>query len=267
MFGRHVAGRDTADCVNSLTTWILAPIRVKLPSNRAEVPNGVPAVTAAHGVGGQMFRERRERLAVRRRAGRSTLRMLRGEAWREGRKEWRRLTIFLVCWIAATVLVAALQQTSFLRGLFVGLMIGLLGFFLMVFLVATGIAHRQMGGAAEQWTGEVLERLDRGRWYVIHDVHFEVCNIDHVPVGPRRVYAVETKWTTWGGEPKFLRGAAACAKKGATKLRSLLASVGLKREVIPLLVVWGPGTEAMPRDASWEDGVGIVAGVHGALAA
>jgi hypothetical protein len=47
-------------------------------------------------------------------------------------------------------------------------------------------------------------------------------------------------------------------------LASLLASAGLKRDVIPLVVVWGPGTEEMPTTASWEDGIGIVAGVHSA---
>jgi hypothetical protein len=166
-----------------------------------------------------VFDQRRDHAAIQRSAGRSTLRRLRREAWQAARKAWRRLTIFLVGWSAATVLVAGIQQTSFMRGLVIGVMVGLLGFFLMVFLVATGIAHRQMGGAAEQWTGEVFEHLDRGRWFVMHDVHFEARNIDHVLVGPRRVYAVETKWTCWRGDPRFLQGATACAEKGQRSWR------------------------------------------------
>lgn len=155
-----------------------------------------------------------------------------------------------------------MQRTDFLRGLFAGLMAGLLGMFVMVFLVATGIAQRQMGGAAEQWTAELLEGLDRGRWFVAHDVSFEEINVDHVLVGPRRIYAVETKWTSWQGNSKFLQGARSCAERGARKIRSLLASQDLHREVVPLVVVWGPGTDAMQTAPLWNQGIGVVAGVH-----
>lgn len=188
--------------------------------------------------------------------------MLRREAWREARRSWRRLLAFLAGWAALTAVLAPIQRTDFLQGLVVGFMVGVLGMFAMVFLVATGIAQRQMGGAAEQWTAEVLEELDRGRWFVAHDVSFDGMNVDHVLVGPRRIYAVETKWTSWHGNPKFLAGARACAERGARKLRSLLASHDLPREVIALVVVWGPGTEDMPQEPRWEDGVGLVAGVH-----
>jgi hypothetical protein len=141
-------------------------------------------------------------------------------------------------------------------------MVGLLGFFLMVFLVAVGVAQRQMGGTAEQWTAEILEQLDRGSWFVAHDVSFEAMNVDHVLVGPRRIYAVETKWTSWHGNPQFLHGARRNAMRGARRLQSLLASQGLQREVTPLVVVWGPGTEAMGAEPLWEDAVGVVAGRH-----
>lgn len=161
-----------------------------------------------------------------------------------------------------TVALAWAQRTEFLRGLTAGIMIGALGLFMMVFLVTTGIAQRQMGGAAEQWTAGLFEDLDRGRWFVAHDVSFESMNIDHVLVGPRRIYAVETKWTTWRGNPKFLQGAQACAERGARKLQDLLKSRGLRREVWPLVVVWGPGTKDMRPQATWQQGVGLVAGFH-----
>lgn len=209
-----------------------------------------------------MFSEQRRKRQARRRAGRSTLRMLRREAWREARRVWPRLLGFLAVWGVLTVILAGIQRTEFLKGLFAGFMLGVLGLFAMVFLVATGIAQRQMGGAAEQWTAELLEKLDRDRWFVAHDVGFEAMNVDHVLVGPRRVYAVETKWTSWHGDPRFLRGASVCAERGASKLRALLASKGLPRKVIPLVVVWGPGTEDMQTEPNWKDGVGLVAGVH-----
>lgn len=209
-----------------------------------------------------MFGEQRRERRGRRRAGRSTARMLRREAWRRARCSWRRLLVFLVGWVVLTVVVSGLQQTEFLRGLFAGLMLGLLGLFVMVFLVATGIAHRQMGGAAEQWTAELFKELDRGRWFVVHDVSFEQMNVDHVLVGPGRIYAVETKWTSWHGNPRFLQSARWCAERGARKLQRLLASRGLSRKVTAFVVVWGPGTEGMSPEPVWKDGVGLVAGVH-----
>ena len=209
-----------------------------------------------------MLRERRRRRQLRRRAGRSTLRMLRREAWREARRFWPRLLGFLVVWLTLTLALSWMQRTEFLQGLFAGLMIGVLGLFVMVFLVSTGIAHRQMGGIAEQWTAELFDEIDRSRWFVAHDVGFEAMNIDHVLVGPRRIYAVETKWTSWQGNPRFLQSAQACAERGARKLRALLASHGLDRKVIPLVVVWGPHTRDMQAEPEWVDGVGLVAGVH-----
>jgi hypothetical protein len=159
--------------------------------------------------------------------------------------------------------MSAIQRTEFMRGLAVGLMVGLLGMFVMIFLVATGIAQRQMGGSAEQWTAELFDQLDPGRWFVAHDVEFDSVNIDHVLIGPGRVYAVETKWTTWHDNRKFLDGAKAAADRGARKLSNLLASRGCRRKVVPLVVVWGPRTQDMPAEPTWHDGVGVLAGLHG----
>ena len=209
-----------------------------------------------------MLADQRRKRQVRRRAGRSTLRVLRREAWREARRVWPHLLGFLLVWLALALALSWLQRTEFMQGLFAGFMIGVLGFFGMVFLVGTGIAQRQMGGAAEQWTAGLFEELDRGRWFVAHDVSFEAMNIDHVLVGPRRIYAVETKWTSWQGNQKFVQGAQACSQRGARKLRALLASQGLDRKVIPLVLIWGPHTRDMQAEPEWVDGVGLVAGVH-----
>jgi hypothetical protein len=184
-----------------------------------------------------MLSERRERRRARRRAGRSTFRMLRHEAWRKARSAWPRLLTFLAAWGMLAFVLAWMQRTEFLRGFVAGVMVGLLGFFLMVFLVAAGVAHRQMGGTAEQWTAEILEQLDRKSWFVAHDVSFEAMNVDHVLAGPSRIYAVETKWTSWHRNPQFLQGARRSPLQGARRLQSLLASQGLKREVTPLVVV------------------------------
>ena len=209
-----------------------------------------------------MFTDRRRRRAARRRAGRSTLRLLRREAWSAARRQWRQLLGMLAVWTALTIGFAWLQRTEFLQGLTAGFMIGVLGLFAMVFLVGTGVAHRWMGANAEQWTAELFDDLDGGRWFVAHDVGFEAMNIDHVLVGPQRIYAVETKWTTWQGNPKFIQGAQACAERASRKLRALLKSHDLHREVWPLVIVWGPGTKEMQAKVSWQQGVGLVAGIH-----
>lgn len=239
---------------------------VKAPSGSVDdVLRGHIACPVVTGAERDVFSERRRRRLERRRAGRSTLRMLRRDAWRQARRSWPRILAFLAVWAVLTVVVSGMQRTDFLRGWFAGFMMGVLGLFVMGFLVATGIAQRQMGGSAEQWTAELFEELDRGRWFVAHDLSFEAMNVDHVLVGPRRIYAVETKWTSWHGHPRFLHGARMCAARGARKLRGLLASEGLQREVIPLVVVWGPGTQAMQPEPSWKDGVGLVAGIHAEL--
>lgn len=197
-----------------------------------------------------------------RRAGRRTLHDLRGEALSRARKSWQQLGLFLILWSAAATVLVAIQNSTFMRGFVAGLMLGLLGFFLMVFLVAAGIATRQMGGAAEQWTAQVLEHLDRRLWYVAHDVPFDSFNVDHVLVGPGRIYAIETKWTAWHDDPRFRDAAVKQAERASRKLRLLLHSLDLQREVIPLVVVWGPGTSEMSADPTWLGGVGIVAGAH-----
>jgi hypothetical protein len=134
--------------------------------------------------------------------------MLRREAWAAARQSWRRLLGFLLAWGAFMVALSWLQRTDFLRGLFAGFMIGVLGFFAMVFLVSTGIAQRQMGAEAEEWTAEVLAKLPSPPWRVFHDVPLEYSNVDHVVVGPGRIYAIETKWTGSGGAERFLKPAA-----------------------------------------------------------
>ena len=183
-------------------------------------------------------------------------------AWAEARRAWRHIAIFLVGWCVFTTVMAAMQRTPFLKGLTVGFMLGLLGMYGVLFLVVTGIAQRQMGGTAEQWTAEALAKLPASRWCVVHDLAFDSSNVDHVIVGPGRVYAVETKWTTWSEHPKFVDSAVAGAQRAARKMRSFLRSQNLAADVIPLLVIWGPGCRHRSPEPQWVDGVGILVGKH-----
>jgi hypothetical protein len=51
----------------------------------------------------------------------------------------------------------------------------------------------QDGWTAEQVTGQQLNRLIAQGCHVLHDLPAEAGNIDHIVIGPRGVYAVETK--------------------------------------------------------------------------
>lgn len=87
----------------------------------------------------------------------------------------------------------------FVLGMLVGLWMGVMPLYVYLLKVSTGIAARDFGADAEQWTAEELGKLDEKLWRVFHDVPVRWGNVDHVAVGPGRVYAIETKWTTAGG--------------------------------------------------------------------
>jgi hypothetical protein len=183
----------------------------------------------------------RDDVSSKKRAGRRVRQQLRAEAWAATRKNGGRLTGFLVvhltfCAVAVT-LYHRWGQPSL--GWFVGgVLVGFLPFFFSTFLITQGIAQRQMGGDAEEWTAAELEALDRRVWRVFHDVPVRYGNVDHVAVGPGRVYAIETKWTSAG--IRYLDQLASCAERQARRLEEELRARGTAREVVPLLVVWGP---------------------------
>lgn len=58
----------------------------------------------------------------------------------------------------------------------------------------------RLGATGEQVVGRELDRLMAQGYQVFHDMPFEGWNIDHVVVGPRGVFAIETK--TWRKPPK-----------------------------------------------------------------
>jgi hypothetical protein len=183
----------------------------------------------------------REDVSSKKRAGRRVRRQLRAEAWAATRRNGRLILPFLVVYLAVSVLTVWLYHLwghPSLGWFIGGALVGLLPFFFSYFLVSQGIAQRRMGGDAEEWTAEELEALDRRVWRVFHDVPVRYGNVDHVAVGPGRVYAIETKWTTAG--VRYLEQLAACAERQAGRLQEELRARGTSREVVPLLVAWGP---------------------------
>lgn len=180
-----------------------------------------------------------------RRAGRDVRRRLRAEAWAAVGRVRRELAVFLAAYLAAAVGIGAsatlIGGSRFAPGFAIGLLVGLLPFFGLTFLVATGISHRSMGADAEEWTATELAKLDTRRWAVFHHIPVPHGDIDHVVVGPGRVYAVESKWTARRDLDRFLRGAGWQAQRQAKTMEKLLSDRGVPRDVVPVLVVWGPG--------------------------
>ncbi len=127
----------------------------------------------------------------------------------------------------------------FVLGLLIGIALTGVPLLVVQLKISTGIAARELGAEAERWTADELDKLDPRQWKVFHDVPVRWGNVDHVAVGPGRVYAIETKFTTAKG--RFREGFAQQAAKQATRLSEELSSQGVDRQVVPLLVIWGNG--------------------------
>ncbi len=178
----------------------------------------------------------------------------------------RRYSVFLTVWLTFVAGIGALtivlNGSEFMAGLFVGILLGVLPLFAHVLYAALGLGHRSMGAEAEQWTAAELSKLDH-RWSVFHDVPLSQSNVDHVAIGPGRVYAIETKWTARSDVDRFLRGATWQAARQATELSAELHQRGAGRKVRPLLVVWGPGmADRLGEKPRAVNKVPVVAGHH-----
>jgi hypothetical protein len=176
----------------------------------------------------------RDDVSSKKRAGRQVRKRLRAEAWAAVRKNARLIAGFLAVYLTVCAVAIALYHWWGRPGLgwfLGGVLVGFLPCFFTYFLLSQGIAQRQMGGDAEEWTAEELEALDRRVWRVFHDVPVRYGNVDHVAVGPGRVYAIETKWTSAG--VRYLDQLAACAERQAQRLRDELSARGTSREVVP----------------------------------
>lgn len=201
-----------------------------------------------------------------RRAGSSVRQALHAEFRAHLNAHRRRYGAFLTVWLAFVAgfgaLMVLLDVPQFMAGLFAGVLLGVLLLFAHVLHVGLGLGHRSMGAEAEQWTATELGKLDH-RWSVFHDVPLARSNVDHVAIGPGRVYAIETKWTARDDLDRFLKGATWQAARQASELAAELRKRGAGREVRPLLVVWGPGiAERLGEKPRAVNKVPVVAGRH-----
>lgn len=200
----------------------------------------------------------------RKAAGRGAKRLVRADKLEAARRHWWRLLIaYLGVWALLLPLVIFVPQPQFVRGLIVGAGLGAMPMLWREFLIGQGIAHREMGTAAERWTADELGKLESKTWFVLHDLPGPHGNVDHVAIGPTRIYVVETVWTTAAGKPAFLSPKARQAEANAQVIRTHLAAQGVvDRKVVPILIVWGPGTAAMSPEPFQDRETTIVFGVR-----
>lgn len=190
-----------------------------------------------------MSRSARRRIVSKRRAGNAVRRRLRSEQRAFLLKNPRRFGLVIFVGAVTALVVAALQSTPFMKG-FAGGFITASTVALIWYGLAIHFLQRDMGATAEEWTTQALRKLDRKSWSVIDDIPFEDGNVDHVVVGPGRIYAVETKWMSNSGrDGVWAKSAASQAAASAGRIRRLLRSIGLEREVVPVLVIWGDGAK------------------------
>jgi hypothetical protein len=178
------------------------------------------------------------------------------------RVKWRLILVSLG-WLAVAVALNLWPAIPrWWGGFVVGVFIASIPLLLLQVDVTFGIATREMGHAAEQWTAAALRRLRLRGWRLLHDVRFAGLNVDHVAVGPDRIVVVETKWI--GAQRDLNRARADAVQQAdacARKIRNLLRSPPrLDRVVEPVAVLWGPGVPRDGLDQGGLEGVQLVSG-------
>ena len=169
---------------------------------------------------------------------------MRGEA-REAVRRNKRIVLGVVALyvVGAVMLIGvtfAFSTPSWQLPFSLGVLVGFLPALWLAFSSAMGFAPRFLGADAERWTADELRKLPGRSWAVFHDVVLDKVNVDHVAVGPGRLYAIETKWTSSDLPESQVKRLAGQAAYRAQALQHALADAGVRRNVVPLLVVWGP---------------------------
>jgi hypothetical protein len=199
------------------------------------------------------------------RAGRRVLQQARRDRLRHFLVNWRFYLPFIMILLGITAGTAWLLPPGTWRGFVLGVLVSLtVGMVLYMANMLSGAGNRASGGEAERFTIEALRKLDERRWVVFDHVAFADYDIDHVVIGPGAIFAVETKWRTTMPRNRDLLEFSSQAERSADRLRLLLKSHGVKREVASIVVLWGPGhRELLPPEGRRLKGALVVGGGHG----
>jgi hypothetical protein len=121
-----------------------------------------------------------------------------------------------------------------------------------------GAGSLVIGRQAEQSTAEVLRRMRRQGWSVMHNASLgRGRDIDHIAIGSSGVLVIETKWRR-DLTDQDLEWAARQVRQSQREVHGVLRSHLDGAPVVPLVVVWGPTDPA-----DLPDYVAGVSVVHG----
>jgi hypothetical protein len=186
-------------------------------------------------------------------------------AARAAGRRWRSYLALVGVALGTIVAIAAVPHIPVRHGA-AGIILA--GIALLVIISMVGLNTPALDGQlAEQWSLAGLRKL-RG-WHVTDNVPFEREDVDHVVVAPSAVLAVETKYHSRANpdssaETDRHRRELHSADRAAHKIRLLLRAEQLRdaAQVVPVLIVWGPGAPELPDGYRLEDGVHLVDGNH-----
>lgn len=199
-------------------------------------------------------------------------------AWlRRNRRRW--VYAYLVAgafWFAFWWLLRLYPgDQSWLAAAFAGVLIGMIAALRQS--PPVGIASWEEGAYGEEETAKQLRVLEREGWVVLHDLANGSANFDHVVIGPRGVFCLNSKWSAYrletGPEGRLvarhkydedlyrdIRGDVRRAKAEAAALSERIAQrCGTKVWVQPVIVWWGGWGDA-ENGGRRVDGVGVVEG-------
>jgi hypothetical protein len=186
-------------------------------------------------------------------------------AARAAGRRWRSYLALIGVALGAVAIIAVVPDIPLRQG-YTGVVLGAIAMLVAISLV--GLNNPAVDGQlAEQWSLDGLRKV-RG-WHVTDNVPFEREDVDHVVVAPAAVLAVETKFHSRAypgttAEAERHQRDLNAARRAARKIRLLLRAEQLRHaaEVVPVLIVWGPGAPQLREGYRLENGVHLVDGNH-----
>ncbi len=176
-------------------------------------------------------------------------------------------TIAVAAILAISPVSAFFLSPPFTQGVTVGLMAVLFpGIVFFAFVIHTGGLHQVVGAFGEDNTHDELKKATkRGHiWGHIRNVELDHTDIDHIVIGPGRIFAIETKWHMRNADAGSLARDTFQAQRSARKAQSILRSKGIDHphDVVPLVIVWGAGRFDVPEGGAVVDGVQVLRGTE-----
>jgi hypothetical protein len=154
-------------------------------------------------------------------------------------------------------------EHAYFLGLLTAALIGTVGW---VVYVSAGNHNQHYGMLGEEATAEaVLTPWRRLKgWRLVNGLYFDGHgDVDHILIGPKGIFAIESKWTNvpWSIRDDAIVRAIFQARRGAHKVENALRfESAIHLPVVPIVVLWGRGSPAIDRGSAMVDGVLLAEG-------